>query len=297
MTGRYYTYLVGWSFLNLYYYGSRTSRKTKGPTELMVGYKTSSKIVAGLMRVYGAPDVVVIRRTFESPVKCFEWEKKVLRRIDAKNHPLMLNQHNNVGTNPIHSAEVISKSMRGWMVAKDSEGNKFRVHKNDPRLKSGELVHHSKGMVSVVDDAGNNHYVATDNELYQSGELKSVLVGRMCGESNPFYGKTHDKETLARAVRTRRENGSYIGRVNSDAERAALSVRMKANNPMKSPEVKSGMKERWANKKGFASYEEFKRTATRLFEEGASKREICQTMKIDKSTLTFLERRTEECPL
>lgn len=72
---------------------------------------------------------------------------------------------------------------------------------------------------------------------------------------------------------------------------------MKADNPMKSPEVKKEMKERWANKKGFASYEEFKRTATRLFEEGASKREICQTMKIDKSTLTFLERRTEECPL
>lgn len=98
-----YTYLIGWSELNIWYYGSRYARKTSciyesgcHPDDLWVTYFTSSLHVKDFIEIYGNPDIVKIRKTFPAGSKlpsieeinllsrkALDWEEKFLRRINA----------------------------------------------------------------------------------------------------------------------------------------------------------------------------------------------------------------------
>ena len=75
-----YTYLIGWSGKNLYYYGVRHARGCD-PSDLWVKYFTSSKRVKALRSELGEPDVIQIRRTFKSKANALEWESTVIRRM------------------------------------------------------------------------------------------------------------------------------------------------------------------------------------------------------------------------
>lgn len=80
-----YTYIIGWSQYDKWYYGSRTANsKERGianPCDLWVSYFTSSKIVARFREKYGEPDIIEIRRIFKTGDKAKQWEKGVLERI------------------------------------------------------------------------------------------------------------------------------------------------------------------------------------------------------------------------
>lgn len=78
-----YTYLIGWSSLDLWYYGVRT-KKNCSPGDLWVKYFTSSKRVKELRKIHGEPDVIQIRKTFETAKQALAWEIKVLRRLDVR---------------------------------------------------------------------------------------------------------------------------------------------------------------------------------------------------------------------
>ncbi len=86
-----YTYLIGWTSLNLWYYGVRYSVKAH-PTDLWVTYFTSSKRVKQLREKYGEPDVIQIRKTFGDPHKAKDWEDKILRRMNTKFDSKWINQ-------------------------------------------------------------------------------------------------------------------------------------------------------------------------------------------------------------
>lgn len=78
-----YTYLVGWSKQNVWYYGVRTA-KNCNPADFWVRYFTSSKHVKSFRASYGEPDVLQIRKTFDSSTKALVWEEKVIRRVALK---------------------------------------------------------------------------------------------------------------------------------------------------------------------------------------------------------------------
>lgn len=88
-----YTYLIGWSKYNKFYYGRRTA-KNCNPTELWKTYFTSSKYVKQFRKQFGEPDIFQIRKTFQCPKKCALWECKVLEKIDAQHNDKFLNQRN-----------------------------------------------------------------------------------------------------------------------------------------------------------------------------------------------------------
>lgn len=89
-----YTYLIGWSKHNLWYYGVRTStRSTLG--DIWKTYFTSSKRVQQLRQSLGEPDVVEVRRTFDNAATAKRWEERVLRRINAKHNLKWINLSNN----------------------------------------------------------------------------------------------------------------------------------------------------------------------------------------------------------
>jgi hypothetical protein len=75
-----YTYLIGWTKYDKWYYGSRYA-KGCNPSDLWVTYFTSSTHVKKFREEFGEPDVVEVRRTFSDPKKAKLWECTVQERI------------------------------------------------------------------------------------------------------------------------------------------------------------------------------------------------------------------------
>jgi hypothetical protein len=84
-----YTYLIGWSTHNKWYYGVRYKNGCH-PDEFWVKYFTSSEIVKKFREQNGEPDVIQIRKTFPDRHKAALWEATVLDRI--KDRSKWLNQ-------------------------------------------------------------------------------------------------------------------------------------------------------------------------------------------------------------
>ena len=89
-----YTYLIGWTTLGKYYYGVRFA-KGCSPSDLWKTYFTSSKQVKLVRKEYGEPDLIQVRRTFETPNTAKDWEHKVLRRMKATKRKDFLNLTDN----------------------------------------------------------------------------------------------------------------------------------------------------------------------------------------------------------
>jgi hypothetical protein len=106
-----YTYLIGWSRLNTWYYGVRYARKSQclyesgcHPDELWVTYFTSSKHVKDFREKHGEPDVIQVRKTFPSDSSKSQedekelarsallWEEKILIRVGAIHKDMWINK-------------------------------------------------------------------------------------------------------------------------------------------------------------------------------------------------------------
>jgi hypothetical protein len=77
-----YTYLIGWSKLNKWYYGCSYAKNCH-PDQLWFKYFTSSKYVKKFRKENGEPDIVQIRKTFTNKQQCKLWEHKVLSRMSV----------------------------------------------------------------------------------------------------------------------------------------------------------------------------------------------------------------------
>lgn len=89
-----YTYLIGWSAQNRYYYGARWSRDCD-PKDLWTSYFTSSKHVKEFRKKHGEPDIIQVRQVFSSVDKCRLYESKVLRRLNVIHEDKWLNKNIN----------------------------------------------------------------------------------------------------------------------------------------------------------------------------------------------------------
>lgn len=81
-----FTYLLGWTQQDKYYYGCRFAPSAT-PESLWTTYFTSSERVKEFATIYGSPDLIQIRRIFNSVKEVREWESKVLRRLHIRNNP------------------------------------------------------------------------------------------------------------------------------------------------------------------------------------------------------------------
>lgn len=90
-----YTYLIGWSQLDKWYYGSKTSKSKQhiaNPKTLWNGYYTSSAYVKKFRELHGEPDIICVRRTFKSREQALLWEHKVLKRLGVGKSTKWLNK-------------------------------------------------------------------------------------------------------------------------------------------------------------------------------------------------------------
>lgn len=89
-----YTYLIGWSKHNVFYYGARWA-KDCSPNDLWKTYFTSSKHVKKFRDLHGEPDIIQIRKIFEDSKTAKIWEERVLRRMNVINDSRFLNKNVN----------------------------------------------------------------------------------------------------------------------------------------------------------------------------------------------------------
>lgn len=188
-----YCYLLGWSILNKWYYGSEFGFRTKiaNPTNLWSTYFTSSKHVKEFVKIYGEPDIIQIRKIFTTDKETISWEYRVLRKLKVRNNNKWLNV--NDGRAPVgvpwsqeqkekHSLKVSGKNnpMYG---RKHSEYSKSLISK-----KSGKAGKYN-GMF------GRNHKESSKTKMSDNRV-------RLTGELNPMYNKTHtdtSKEKMSKS--------------------------------------------------------------------------------------------------
>lgn len=132
-----YTYLIGWSSLNKYYYGVRYA-KNCNPNDFWKKYFTSSKYVQELRESKGEPDIIQIRKTFDCANDAIKWENTVIHKLKLHQDERFLNQ----AAYPAMSPEIMSKRIpwnknkRGLYKATD-EVRKKMSESQKGKLKPG----------------------------------------------------------------------------------------------------------------------------------------------------------------
>lgn len=106
-----YTYLIGWSSLNMWYYGVRYALKC-APDDLWKTYFTSSKHVHRFEKLHGPPDIIQVRKIFTNANQAINWENKVLKRMKVVEDNRFLNRTYNKG---------ISTNLSSWTKGKTYE--------------------------------------------------------------------------------------------------------------------------------------------------------------------------------
>lgn len=89
----YFTYLLGWSKFDKFYYGVRYK---DGITDdcLCTTYFTSSKYVQKFIEKNGLPDIIQVRKRFNCKLKARKWEDKVIIRMKMIHSDNWLNKSN-----------------------------------------------------------------------------------------------------------------------------------------------------------------------------------------------------------
>lgn len=194
-----YTYLIGWTKLDKYYYGVEygSITKTANPENLWTTYFTSSERVSAFRETYGEPDIVQVRKIFncgtqeERKRSAVLHEERVLRRIRAHISERYLNAC-------VGGAIVLDEIARG----KISAGNKGkkRTHRQKEVIKAR--------MKSNNPFKGRKH--TTETKAIQS------LLKR--GEKHPNWGKHHTAATKQKM------SIASLGKCKSDEHKRAISL-------------------------------------------------------------------------
>jgi hypothetical protein len=147
-----YCYLIGWSKLNKFYYGVRHSRKSKclyesgcHPDDFWITYFTSSATVEEYRKLYGEPDIIQIRKTFDTAELATRWENTVLRRmLTGRSKEKFLNgQYNGLVVFTEEVRHKMSEAKKGRRLSEEtkrrlSEINKGRVISEEWKRKISE---------------------------------------------------------------------------------------------------------------------------------------------------------------
>ena len=169
-----YTYLIGWAEQGKYYYGVRYS-KDCNPSDLWTKYFTSSKHVHAFREQYGEPDVIQVRKTFETRDEAIKHEHKVLRRLGCVAREDFLTRTENRGIPPEFAGK---NSMLGKKHRADSIEKMRKKHKMPANIS--EIARQRAVGKSGSKNANFIGHIHTPTGVYESlnaaakGELLTV---------------------------------------------------------------------------------------------------------------------------
>jgi len=143
-----YTYLIGWSKLDRWYYGAEYGSKSKiaNPNNLWNTYFTSSKHVKEFREKYGEPDIIEIRKTFIDEEAVRIWEHKVLKRMNIPKDERWLNKSdgswnslNSEERSRISKERMADPEIKARMIKAQKETMNTPEYKLKKSLKSKEM--------------------------------------------------------------------------------------------------------------------------------------------------------------
>lgn len=143
-----YTYLIGWSNIDAYYYGVQYGL-TSDPQNLWLSYFTSSETVKEYRQKYGEPDIIQVRKIFDCPEKAKNWELKVLQRMHVVLREDFLNRNaafapppNNRGKLTEETKKKISNALKGKSKSKEHakkcRENVKKLQKENTKKRKGK---------------------------------------------------------------------------------------------------------------------------------------------------------------
>jgi predicted RNA-binding Zn-ribbon protein involved in translation (DUF1610 family) len=210
-----FTYLIGWSKFNKYYYGVKYSYNCH-PNDLWTTYFTSSKYVLQFRQSYGEPDIIKIRKVFDSTEKAIFWEDSVIKRAKLYSNERFLNK---AYSGAIYYDKEVKKKMSDH--AKKPRSEKFKksrsesmkkqwesgVYSNRPKLseeyknnmsnilkeKYSKCVHHSKGTTLSETHKKNISIGMNQSEKYKKAKEEKKFSNK--GSKNGMFNKTHNLST------------------------------------------------------------------------------------------------------
>jgi hypothetical protein len=166
-----YTYYISWSRIDRHYYGSRYA-KNCSTKDLWTTYFTSSYIVKEFRKQYGEPDIIQIRKIFDTQEMAKSWETKVLRRLKVLKSDRWLNA--NIGGEQYiirkHRPETIEKMKRN-NASKRPEIRKFISERQTGSTNSFYGKHHTEESKRIKSEQNKGYYWWTDGQI----EIKSKI--------------------------------------------------------------------------------------------------------------------------
>lgn len=181
-----YAYLIGWSNLNMWYYGRRTAKQCH-PSEFWVTYFTSSNHVKNFRKTFGEPDVIQIRKTFSNILTCKKWETKVLQKVLLSDSSKWLNKK-------AGDSKFDTTGFSNWL---DNDGNIYHLKKTDPLIQQLSLksifskINANSATYVNISDKSDVRRLKTDDPLVLNGQYISIVKGRR----STFKGKNHSNKT------------------------------------------------------------------------------------------------------
>jgi hypothetical protein len=192
-----YTYLIGWSTHNKWYYGVRFSSKAT-PEDLWKTYFTSSKYVKEFRYIFGEPDVIQIRKIFKCAAEARLWENRILKKLKVVHDTKWLNRTDNCSISAENSLKGSTKQKSLEMRKKLSESKKGKVLSTETKLKISDST---RGKVGYWKDKHLSN--STKEKLSTHGK-------KLVGDKNPFYGKSHTEETKKKISESRKNKNIGI---------------------------------------------------------------------------------------
>ena len=130
-----YTYLIGWSHQDKYYYGVRYANQTNPQDDFWNKYFTSSNYVSECREEHGEPDIIQIRKTFETSEAAIKWEFDVLRRMKVLDRDDFLNK--SIGGAIVYDDEVRAKisAAAKAQIKRDGHPMQDKKHTDESRAK------------------------------------------------------------------------------------------------------------------------------------------------------------------
>lgn len=206
-----YTYLIGWTSLDLWYYGVRYAPGCS-PDEFWQLYFTSSEVVKRVRVEHGEPDVIEVRHTFSSPHAARCWEERVLRRMGAVRSPRWLNLQNS------------GKEF-------NSTGEETRAKMSKPKAKKrGPMREEHKSKIAawhrtkVVSDETKEKLRQANLGKAHSVESNAKRSLSLSGALNPNFGGRLQTDEVKARMRKPKADSSKMGKWERTPEwRAAVA--------------------------------------------------------------------------
>lgn len=222
-----YTYLIGWTAHNTWYYGVRWASKCD-PSDLWTRYFTSSNYVSEKRAEWGEPDVIKIRKKFRLGVDARHWEERLLRRIKAVGSSKWLNKGNG------------GKEFRRPPLSEETRQRMSIMRKGIP---SGKVMSASEKEKLRASKLGVPRSAETKAKLRAANLGKRLNADSIAKAAAKNTGKTRSEETKER-MRLAWERRRLATPPLTVEQRHAKAARLHEWHATATPEAISVMKER-----------------------------------------------------